>query len=212
MFSKKGRYIVFQIPVKNVAWQVEQGQAPLLPSQAPAAGCAPLKKRRDPRDKKQSIYGIFMNKIGSLWNVEHLLLSGKRFLLGIMIGDVDLTGGGRSSASSFHSHYRAALGGFRTEHFPWKNLRRLWHLGRTLWANFFEGWAALGGQHASLPATEGEGARHPVIDGHGSIVWHEDYFPAPSIPTYFTLERTLSVAFKFTFKHKNSQFGNQVIL
>ena len=153
-----------------------------------------------------------MNKIGSLWNVEHLLLSGKRFLLGIMIGDVDLTGGGRSSASSFHSHYRTALGGFRTEHFPWKNLRRLWHLGRTLWANFFEGWAALGGQHASLPATEGEGARHPAIDGHGSIVWHEDYFPAPSIPTYFTLERTLSVAFKFTFKHKNSQFGNQVIL
>ena len=124
-----------------------------------------------------------------------------------MIGNVDLTRCCRPSTTSLHCHSRTALDWLWPKYLPWKHPQswklEIWLVCLFSEKNFF---LELGSKRqACFLATKRGGARHSTIHGHGSIVWHEDDSPFPSIPPS-SLWRTLSVA--FTSQHKECQLRN----
>ena len=125
-------------------------------------------------------------------------LSKRKFSLGIVIGNVDLTRCCRPSTTSLHCHSRTALDWLWPKYLPGKHPQswklEIWLVCLFSEKNFF---LELGSKRqACFLATKRGGARHSTIHGHGSIVWHEDDSPFPSIPPS-SLWRTLSVAFTY---------------
>ena len=144
-------------------------------------------------ERKKEICIVTRKKIGY-----DGFLSKRKFSLGIVIGNVNLTRCCRPSTTSLHCHSRTALDWLWPKYLPGKHPQswklEIWLVCLFSEKNFF---LELGfKRQACFLATKRGGARHSTIHGHGSIVWHEDDSPFPSIPPS-SLWRTLSVAFTY---------------